>query len=75
MKLLFIGLLGLFALAGCQHFAVDDISSIDTSQKNQLCIRQCSATYSDCIGKAFGISAQNSCGNGYKVCVQTCPAK
>jgi hypothetical protein len=62
-------------MVGCQHFAVDDISAIDTSQQDQSCIRQCSATYSNCIGKAFGISAQNACGNGYKACIQTCPAK
>ena len=59
---------------GCQHMSVEDISEIDTSNKQPACVRQCTASYSDCVGEAFGIAAQNSCGNAYKICINTCPA-
>ena len=75
MKNLFILLTLTIVVTGCQHFSVSDVADIDTSKKDQTCIRQCTVGYSNCVGGAFGIAAQNSCVNGFKVCSNTCPAK
>ena len=71
MKLLTLCLLSFAALAGC----AGGIDSVDTSGRNQACVRQCTGTYSSCIGNAFGISAQSACASGFKACANTCPDK
>jgi hypothetical protein len=71
MKLLTLCFFSLVALAGC----ASSIDSVDVSGKNQACVRQCTGTYSNCVGNAFGIAAQNACGSGYRACANTCPDK
>jgi len=73
MKKLIALLLPVF-FAGCQHMYVEDISEVDTSNKQSSCVRECTTPYSDCAGEAYAIAALNSCGNAYKVCINTCPA-
>ncbi len=65
----------LVVLTACQHMLVEDIHAIETAKTDPSCVRECSTAYSNCIGGAFGISAQNACGNGYKLCIGTCPTK
>jgi hypothetical protein len=71
MKLLTLCFFSFIALASC----VSGIESVDTKNKNGACVRQCTGTYSSCIGNAFGIAAQNNCGGAFKVCANTCPDK
>jgi len=71
MKLLALCFLGLIGLAGC----AGGIDSVDTKNKNGACVRQCTGTYSNCIGNAFGLSAQSACASGFKACANTCPDK
>ena len=71
MKLLTLCCLAIVAMTGC----VRSISDIDTSKKNQACVRDCSGVYSRCLSGAFGIAAQNGCGEGFKVCSNACPDK
>ena len=73
MKLLTLCFSSIIVLAGC--FTAPSIDSIDTKGKNQVCVRQCTETYSRCIGSSFGWSAQSACGSGYKACANTCPDK
>lgn len=58
-------------LVGCAA----SIDSIDVSGKNQACVRQCTATYSSCVGGTYAISAQNACASGYRACSKACPDK
>ncbi len=74
MKSIFLAAL-VTVLAGCQHFVVEDINSVDVSKFAPACVRGCAGTYSQCISSAFGAAAQNSCAGGYKICVKTCPEK
>jgi hypothetical protein len=71
MKKLTFFLSILVSLVGC----AGGIDSVDTSKKNGACVRQCSGTYSSCIGNAFGLSAQSACASGFKACANTCPDK
>jgi hypothetical protein len=71
MNLLTICFLTLMVTTGCVH----SITDIDTSKKNQACVRECSGVYSRCLSGAFGIAAQNGCGDGFKVCSNSCPDK
>ena len=61
----------LISLVGC----VTSIDSVDTKGKNQACVRQCTETYSRCIGNAMGMPAQSSCASGFRACANTCPDK
>ena len=71
MKLLSLLLLGSIGLVGC----ASSIDSVDVSGKNQACVRQCTATYSGCVGGTYAISAQNACASGYRACAKSCPDK
>ena len=71
MKILILCLFSFIGLVGC----AGSIDSVDTKNKNGACVRQCTATYSSCIGNAMGIAAQNNCGSGFKVCANSCPDK
>ncbi len=72
MKNLFFFLsIGLLGLSGC----ASSIDSVDVSGKNQNCVRQCTATYSSCVGGTYAISAQNACASGYRACAKSCPDK
>jgi hypothetical protein len=57
------------SLSGC----APGIHSYDVSGKNQVCVRECSATYSSCVGLAINTSAQYACESGYRVCSNSCP--
>jgi hypothetical protein len=69
MKQFIVYFVSLFSLAGC----VTSIDSVDTKGKNQACVRQCTETYSRCIGNAMGMPAQSSCASGFRACANTCP--
>jgi hypothetical protein len=71
MKVFIVGLLGSLILAGC----VTSIDNVDTKGKNQACVRQCTGTYSNCIGNAMGMSAQSACASGFRACANSCPDK
>jgi hypothetical protein len=71
MKPLCIVLFSLMAITGC----VTSIDSVDTKGKNQACVRQCTETYSRCIGNAMGMPAQSACASGFRACANTCPDK
>ena len=71
MKLLTMCFFSFIALAGC----VTSIDSVDTKGKNQACVRQCTGTYSSCIGNAMGMPAQSACASGFRACANTCPDK
>lgn len=58
-------------ISGCAVSTAD----IDVSNKDAVCARGCSNSFSNCIGSAFGHPALLSCREGLKLCVQTCPAK
>ena len=60
------------ALAGCAS-----TSDIDLSKVESQCGQQCSAAYSDCLGKftLFPIHQQNVCTSALRLCAQTCPAR
>jgi hypothetical protein len=52
------------------------LDDVPVSDKNQACVRQCAAVYSDCISRsAPARSAQIACKDSYKVCVNACPQK
>lgn len=70
---------GLMVTLGCSTTA-GDVSKIDTSGRDQACVRQCTATYSDCAsgaGRTIGVgnmaSVLGACRSGYEACVGTCP--
>ena len=69
MKLLSLLLLGSIGLVGC----APGIHGYDVSGKNQVCVRDCTATYSNCVGLAINTSAQYACESGYRVCSNSCP--
>ena len=71
MKKITVYLFCLGSLYGC----VTSIDSVDTKGKNQSCVRQCTETYSRCIGNAMGMPAQSSCASGFRACANTCPEK
>jgi hypothetical protein len=73
MKLLSIGLLVIFALAGCANTATD----IDFSKASPDCAQKCHANYSTCLGTFmfFPIVQQNQCVDSLKACALSCPAK
>jgi hypothetical protein len=58
-------------LLGC----ASSIDSVDVSGKNQNCVRQCTTTYSSCVGGTYAISAQSACTSGYRACAKSCPDK
>ena len=74
MKLI-AAVLSVAALAGCAY----SIENIDTSKAEPSCVRQCTATYSQCVqgGPAVGLKTETlrACREAYAVCVRTCPAK
>lgn len=72
MKLTISILLFSMALIGCVSGGIDDVN---TSGKNQSCVRQCTNTYSNCIGASLSIAAQRACASGFRVCANTCPDK
>jgi len=49
----------------------------DLSDKDGPCVRECSASYSQCLSKfsLFPIERQNECTSALKVCGYSCPAK
>jgi hypothetical protein len=65
-------------VAGCSTPNLDDI---DTAGREPACVRQCSATYSDCAGRAgnaMGIRVSevlSACKASMRTCVGTCPRK
>lgn len=68
-------------LAGCA-ISSSNIDDLDTTGRDPACVRQCTATYSDCIGqstRALGRlnqqEAMAACRSGAKVCVSTCQRK
>jgi hypothetical protein len=70
MKKLFSFLtIGVLGLSGC----APGIHGYDVSGKNQICVRECTATYSSCVGLAINTSAQYACESGYRVCSNSCP--
>jgi len=56
---------------GCAATTAD----IDVSNKEPVCARQCTNSFSQCIGNAIGMPQIGSCKEGLKLCVQTCPSK
>jgi uncharacterized protein YcfL len=70
MKSLYIGVLSLFALAGCVS-----MNDIDVSKVQPECARQCTTSYSQCATGFQTVSSQMGCRDNLKLCVQTCPAK
>lgn len=57
---------------GCA-VTLDDVPVAD---KNQACVRQCAAVYSDCISRSMsGRFSQNACKESYKVCIGACPQR
>lgn len=52
-------------------------SDIDLSKVESKCGQQCSANYSECLGKFtfFPIQAQHQCTDALRLCAQACPAR
>lgn len=51
-----------------------DIATVPVADKAPACVRSCSATYSDCVGRSSGRKmALNACAQAYQVCTQACP--
>lgn len=74
MKSLALSLFSFVALVGC----ASSIDNVDVSGKNQACVRQCTGTFSNCVGGSTGIGAvqaQNACASGYRACAKACPDK
>lgn len=67
MRLLIV-ITSLLMLTACSMY---DPRTIDVSKKNPVCVRECSARYSKCIGDSFG-SAAAGCYSAYDVCASTC---
>lgn len=59
-------------LAGCAS-----TKDIDLSKVESRCGQQCSANYSECVGKFtfFPIQTQNQCTDAMRLCAQSCPAR
>jgi len=57
-------------LAGC----VPSVDEINTSNKDQVCARSCSTTYSQCVATALAPANFTACKEGLKMCVNTCPS-
>ena len=57
-------------LYGCVSLA-----DIDTTKKNQNCVRQCSTTVSQCMGNAIGQPQMSACKEAFKICIDSCPER
>lgn len=63
--------LPLLLLSAC----ATDIAQIPVVGKAPSCVRACSATYSECVGRSSGRKmALNACAQAYQVCTNACPA-
>jgi hypothetical protein len=66
-------LVGVFFIEGCSY----KITDIDTSSKDQQCVRECSKTYSYAIsqGNQIGFKTEtlSAAKDAYSVCINTCP--
>ncbi|GJM17092.1 MAG: hypothetical protein DHS20C13_24190 [Thermodesulfobacteriota bacterium] len=59
----------------------DSLEGIDTKSKDQVCVRECSNTYSVCIQRASDSDGNRlvandvlrACGGALNICVSTCP--
>ncbi|CAN1541233.1 hypothetical protein MCERE10_02560 [Burkholderiaceae bacterium] len=72
MKIRSLLLMVVAILSGCST----NIDSIDVSDKNPQCVRQCSETFSNCVsGGLYHPSRNSACKEAYQVCVKTCPNK
>jgi hypothetical protein len=72
MKIRALLLVFLAILAGCST----SIETIEVSDKNPQCVRQCSETFSSCVsGGLYHPSRNSACKEAYQVCVKTCPNK
>lgn len=62
-------------LTGCAY----SIKDVDTSKAEPSCVRQCTTSYSSCVsgGPSIGFKTETlrACGEGYSVCISTCPPK
>lgn len=72
MKLLSIGLLVIFALAGCASPSDIDLSKVESS-----CAQKCSANHSTCLSAftLFPIQQNNQCVDTLRSCASACPAR
>ncbi len=72
MKLLSIGLLVIFALAGCAS-----PNEVDLSKSETDCAQKCSANFSTCLSAftIFPIQQNNQCVDGLRSCASACPVK
>ena len=68
--LLFVSL-----LVGCAY----SIHDIDVSKIDQVCTRECTKSYSQCVSGGPSVGAKTetlrACRESFQVCTQTCPAK
>ena len=72
MKLAVVLCAAALALGGC---ALPDIKDVDTSKAQPECVRQCAASYSNCVSIVCQREVFQACHDAYQVCVNTCPAK
>ena len=70
MKKSLIAMLIPILLAGCQNMPVENVSEVDTGNKQSSCVSECKYLDSEDAGEAFG---KKSFGNAYKVCINNCP--
>jgi hypothetical protein len=73
-------LAGLCALLGCLSSpAQDPLQEIDVSSKEPSCVRDCSRSYSVCIGDASewkqggGSDVPRGCARALQTCADACP--
>jgi len=72
MKLILSALILIATLTGC----AGSIETIEVSDKNPQCVRQCAETFSSCVsGGMYHPARNNACKDSYQVCVKTCPNK
>lgn len=81
-----MSLLLILLFVGCSvgsYTAKDALKGIDISMiQDKFCVRECSNTYSKCIGRDFVgnnkaahmilRSMQEACGSALRICVETC---
>ena len=72
MKLAVVLCAAMLVLGGC---TLPNIKDVDTSKAQPDCVRQCTASYSNCVSTVRQREVFQACHDAYHVCVNTCPAK
>ena len=76
-----LAILATLVLAACAISEGTRLDDIDTAGREPACVRQCSAVYSECAGRAgnaMGIRVSevlSACKSSMRTCVGTCPRR